>query len=58
MRWCQLNQIRAKPLNIVGYEDEAGVACADLVFVRQGYFLLAVATASFLPLPSSAVAVH
>ncbi|WP_370322588.1 ligase-associated DNA damage response exonuclease [Oricola sp.] len=23
VRWCELNQIRAKPLNIVGYEDEA-----------------------------------
>ncbi|WP_075995524.1 ligase-associated DNA damage response exonuclease [Salaquimonas pukyongi] len=22
VRWCQLNQIRAKPLNLVGYEDE------------------------------------
>jgi putative mRNA 3-end processing factor len=22
VRWCELNQIRAKPLNIVGYEDE------------------------------------
>jgi len=23
VRWCAINQIRAKPLNIVGYEDEA-----------------------------------
>ena len=23
VRWCELNRIRAKPLNIVGYEDEA-----------------------------------
>ncbi|TCD16543.1 ligase-associated DNA damage response exonuclease [Oricola cellulosilytica] len=23
VRWCELNQIRAKPLHIVGYEDEA-----------------------------------
>ncbi len=23
VRWCELNQIRAKPLNLVGYEDEA-----------------------------------
>jgi putative mRNA 3-end processing factor len=23
VRWCELNQIRAKPLNMVGYEDEA-----------------------------------
>jgi len=23
VRWCELNQIRARPLNIVGYEDEA-----------------------------------
>lgn len=22
VRWCQLNQIRARPLNLVGYEDE------------------------------------
>ncbi len=22
VRWCELNQIRAKPLNIIGYEDE------------------------------------
>lgn len=23
VRWCELNQIKAKPLNMVGYEDEA-----------------------------------
>ena len=23
VRWCELNQIKARPLNIVGYEDEA-----------------------------------
>ncbi len=23
VRWCELNQIKAKPLNLVGYEDEA-----------------------------------
>lgn len=23
VRWCELNQIRARPLNIVGYEDES-----------------------------------
>ena len=23
VRWCEINQIRAKPLNMVGYEDEA-----------------------------------
>ena len=23
VRWCELHQIRARPLNIVGYEDEA-----------------------------------
>ena len=23
VRWCELAQIKAKPLNLVGYEDEA-----------------------------------
>ena len=23
VRWCALNQIAARPLNLVGYEDEA-----------------------------------
>ncbi len=22
LRWCELNQIRAKPLHLVGYDDE------------------------------------
>ena len=23
VRWCELNQIRARPLHLIGYEDEA-----------------------------------